>query len=228
MEKRSVVAKIICGSVVIATAVVLSLPAQATNLLVDPTLQVAGTAGSFEEPNPIPIPGGIGGGWAVFNGGLSFAAAPPGCLYSAYFWENTWNPGGIYQILPATAGYTYTLGAWAMDPTGVDWAGGGVLFQLNFYDPTGTDELLSVGGWEVNPGAPGVWAQPAATVGTAPAGTGLVEVYLMYMDSDSGAGGASGMYYGNASLTAVPEPSSLALVGLGLTGLLVLARKHRS
>jgi len=221
MEKRSIV-KIVCGSVVVATAVAMGLSAQAQNLLVDPTLYTVGVSG-WEEPNPIPLPSGIGGGWAVFNGYSTFAYAPPGCSFSAFFWENTWNPGGIYQILPAVAGDTYTLNAQWMDTANADWATP-VIMQLNFYDPTGTDQLASYGNWEAGPGTVGVWSTPAggATVATAPAGTGLVEVYLMYMDSDSG---AQGMYVGNASLTAVPEPSTIALVVCGLLGALVIRRR---
>jgi len=214
---------IIYGAVAVAAAVALSLSVQAQNLLVDPNFSIAGAANAFEQPNPIPIPAGISGGWGNWASGLA-PFGPNGNPYSVLMWENTWNPSGVYQILPATAGLTYTLDAWAAWTANADWATP-ALMQLNFYDPTGTDELASFGSFEAGPSAIGVWQPLAPTVATAPAGTGLVEVYLMYMDSDSGAGGAQGMYYGQASLTAVPEPSTIALVACGLLGMLVIRRR---
>jgi hypothetical protein len=112
-----------------------------------------------------------------------------------------------------------------MDTHSADWATP-VIFQLNFYDPTGTDELGSYGNWQAGPPTVDTWYQEPATTATAPAGTGLVEAYVMYMDSDSGEGGAQGMYFGNASLTAVPEPSTIALVACGLLGVLVIRRRR--
>ena len=56
---------IIYGSVAMATAVALSLSVQAQappNLLVDGNFQAEGTANGFDQQNPIPVPGGIGGG----------------------------------------------------------------------------------------------------------------------------------------------------------------------
>ena len=213
---------IIYGAVAVATAVVLGQSVQAQNLLVDGNFQAEGAANAFDQPNPIPIPGGIGHGWAGWTCNLTSVYAPPGSGFSVFVWENTWSPEGVYQILPATAAYTYTLSAWAMDTKTPDWATP-VILQLNFYNPTGTTELGSYGNWEAGPSQVNTWQQLPATTATAPAGTGLVEAYVMYMDSDSG---AQGMYFGNVSLTAVPEPSTITLVACGLLGALVIRRRH--
>jgi hypothetical protein len=216
---------IIYASVAVATAVVLSLSVRAQdppNLLVDGNFQAEGAANAFDQPNPIPLPSGISGGWAGWTCNLTSTYAPPSSGYSVYVWENTWDPEGVYQILPATAGYTYTLSALALDTKTPDWTTP-VILQLNFYDPTGTDELASTGNWEAGPSQVNTWQQVGATTATAPAGTALVEAYVMYMDSDSG---AQGMYFGNVSLTAVPEPSTIALVACGLLGMLVIRRRQ--
>ena len=217
-----IVKHIIYGAVAVATAVVLGQSVQAQNLLVDGNFQAEGAANAFDQSNPIPLPSGISGGWAGWTCSLTPVIYPlTGCSFSVFVWENTWDPEGVYQILPATACYTYTLDAWALDTKTPDWATPNIL-QLNFYDSTGTDELGSYGNWQAGPSNVNTWQQLQATTASAPAGTALVEAYVMYMDSDSG---AQGMYFGNASLTAVPEPSTIALVVCGLLGALVIRRR---
>src|ERR1039458_2508771 len=52
--------------------------AQARNLLTDPGFE----SGAPGQLNPIPIPGGVGGGWAVFNGATFSRAHPESGTYS--------------------------------------------------------------------------------------------------------------------------------------------------
>jgi len=138
--------------------------------------------------------------------------------------ENTWNPQGAYQIVPGTAGDTYTLSAWALDTQTPDYATP-VLMQLGFYNASFTQIGTSAGNFEAGPATINTWYQEPATVAVAPAGTAYVYSYLMYMDSDSA---GQGMYYDDASLTAVPEPSSLALVGMGLASLCYVIRRRKA
>jgi hypothetical protein len=191
--------------------------AQAQNLLVDPSFEAA----AFGQPNPIPVPGGAGGGWAAFQGNLTIAAAHSG-LQSATLWDNSWNPSGVYQIVSATAGLNYAASAW-FDNLGAasDW-GTPYLINLEFHDALGVQVGTTVStGWMAD--APvGVWKELSAQ-GVAPAGTSYAYVYMMAMNSV--VNGAT-FYVDDASLTVIPEPSTFALLGLGLMGGLLLRRRQ--
>jgi hypothetical protein len=190
----------------------LALNTQAQNLLVDPTF----TETSFDQPNPIPIPGGVNGGWAGFGATLTGAN-------SVNLADNTWNPSGVYQILTATPGADYTASAWFNNtgaPTGAGW-GTPYIINVNFDDITGTEIGTGIStGW--TPETLNVPEQLTIS-GIAPAGTAYVLVYLMAMDN-----GANGTDYSvaNASLTTVPEPTTLALLGLGVVGGMIWRRRQ--
>ena len=64
--------KIIGSAVGVAAALALSISTtQAQNILTDPYFE----SGAPGQPNPILLPGGVGGGWAVFNGAVYANAA---------------------------------------------------------------------------------------------------------------------------------------------------------
>jgi hypothetical protein len=191
--------------------------AQAQNLLVDPSFEAA----TFGQPNPIPVPGGVGGGWAAFQGNLTVAAAHTG-VQSATLWDNSWNPSGVYQIVNATAGLNYGASAWFENLGAASGWGTPYLLNLEFHDALGGQVGTTVStGW-LSDLPLGAWQQLSAA-GVAPAGTAYAYVYFMAMNSvPTGAA----FYVDDASLTVIPEPSSFALVGLGLMSGLIWRRRQ--
>jgi hypothetical protein len=198
--------KVIGSAIGVAAALALSVSTtQAQNLLVDPGFE----SGAFGQPNPIPVPGGVGGGWAAFGASISTAQFLSG-THSALINDNSWNPQGVYQMLSASPGEQFTLGASYMTTTAPSGSATPVLIQLSFFD-SGALGLGAFGPWLATP-AINTWTSGSVTA-TAPAGTAYVGAYFMYMDN---AVQGNTMYFDNASLTVVPEPSSLALLCMGL------------
>jgi hypothetical protein len=214
-----------CGTVAVALALGASTT-QAQNLLVN---------GSFESntttPNPINL-AGVGQGWSADFGGGAFtqsgAQAQSGSfsLLTQNAVGNNWNPQGSYQIVPATAGLTYNLSAYFLAPTALTGTYGTPIgVQLTFEDAS----LASLGN---APGAAFVALGPINTwynygvTGVAPAGTAYIAAYVWFMDNGQTA--TDSVYIDNASLTVVPEPTTLALAGLCGAAALSLIRRRNS
>jgi hypothetical protein len=216
--------KIIGSAVGVAAALALSISTtQAQNILTDPYFE----SGAPGQPNPILLPGGVGGGWAVFNGAVyANAAAETGLwgIQEAQGAGQQWNFMGAYQVVGGvSAGQQYTLTADFMTPTGISEAAGGYIpavIQLTYFNATGTDlgtvETGGVGAKAIQyrPAAANVWYTGTVTA-TAPVGAVYVAPYLAFMENGSQTAPDT-LYWDNASLTLVPEPSSLALLGMGL------------
>lgn len=205
--------RIIGSAACIAAALALSASTARANLLTDPGFE----SGAFGQPNPIPLPGGVGGGWAAFGASIATPTAHSG-TYSALIWDNEWNPRGVYQMLNASPGVEYTLSAWYMTTTLPSPSATPVLIQLSFFDIAGAG-LGAFGPWLPTP-ALNTWTSGSVTA-TAPANTAYVGTYLMYMDN---AVQGNTMYFDDVSL--VPEPSSLALLGLGFLGTMIWRRRQ--
>lgn len=192
---------------------------QAQNLLTDPGFE-SGTPG---QPNPIPLPGGVGGGWAVFNGAAYSTNYPESGSYSLQGLQGPgaqWNFEAAYQVIGGvSAGQEYTLTGHYMTTTGLG-SYAGAFIQMTFFDVSGTDigtvETGGVGAnaLNFNPASVDTWYSGSVSA-TAPAGAVYVAPYLAFMMDGSQASQVD-LYWDNATLTLVPEPSSLALLAMGL------------
>lgn len=231
-----------CGTVA-ATLAISSATTQAQNLLVDPNFAGPGTA------NPITV-AGVNQGWALFNGAssASFAGNMPASIYSPYGSPavttslletanvgNNWNPAGAYQIVTGiTPGQTYTFSIWGLTDTANDAYAGtaGLLIQLGFETSAlgGASTVENPGGVvgisAALPSTQGIWTEYSVTA-TAPAGYTDAIVYNMFQDNGSTTI-TENMYYDLATLTPAPEPTTLALAGLGGMSLLSLIRRRKS
>jgi hypothetical protein len=204
---------------------------QAQNLLTDPGFE----SGAPGQINPIPLPAGAGGGWAVFNGaGYSQAHPETGNwgLQEIQGIGAAWNFEADYQAIGGVSpGQKYTLTGDFMTTTGISDAGYAPVFiQLTYFNAAGGDlGTVETGGSgalavQYSPAAIGTWYQATVTA-TAPANAVYVAPYLAFMEN-GGQLASDALYWDNASLTLVPEPSTLALLGLGMAGAMIWRRRQ--
>lgn len=214
----------------VAAALALSVSMTHANLLTDPGFE----SGIPGQPNPIPLPSGAGGGWAVFNGAAYANAAAETGSWGLSAMEgigSAWNFEAAYQVIGGvSAGQQYTLTADFMTPTGISEAPGGyvpAVIQLTYFDVSGTDigtvETGGSGAYAAQYMPTGAW-QSGTVTATAPAGAVYVAPYVAFME-DGTQTAPDMLYYDNATLTLVPEPASLALLALGLPLFFIRRRK---
>jgi hypothetical protein len=157
---------------------------------------------------------------------------------------NNWNPAGAYQITDGIAqggaiipGATYTYSIWAITDTGTTWGPTPVDLQLSFNDVTGIGGTLTPTGLSPNNGSfnfgtavannANGWVEYSVSA-VAPPTAAYAMVYAMFMDN--GQVIPENMYFDNASLemTPIPEPSTLALLSLGLAVPFYFIRRRKS
>lgn len=134
--------------------------------------------------------------------------------------------GGLYQLFNVNPGEVYKGSAWFLNSTEVN-GGADVLsgdffvdVRLIFKDSNGTDLATIVSPTVITAASPqNTWIQ-LTVQGEAPAGA----TQLQYMLKITGTAGGGALYADDASLELIPEPASLALLGLG--GLMALRRRR--
>jgi hypothetical protein len=229
--------KIIGSGVAVAAMLAFTAStAQAQNLLVNPGFE---DAGGFTA-NPITL-STVNMGWALFGqssqSDMSASTDYPHSGNYALLEQNApgnnWNPAGAYQIVSGVSvGTTYSFSAFYLaDTTMTGSFTTPVAVQVGFLDaslnPLGTVETpgVNAGGFTWDVPALDNWYQASIT-GTAPAGTAYAVVYAMFMSN--GQTSTDSIYFDDAALVAIPEPSTLALIGLGLAVPFGLLRRRQS
>jgi len=242
MKKSS---KIFGSSIAVAVALIASASTtQAAATLVNPGFE---SATGFTA-NPITSTG-ENQGWATFGASQSDMSASVDSPLSGSFsllavngLGNNWNPQGAYQIVSGvTPGQAYTFSSSFLTDTGTSY-GTPVALQLGFGSFTGsafTDLGTVEGGagnnvtWGFNgpaahPDGSGAiptidtWYSGSVSA-TAPAGATDAVVYLFFMDN--GQTTTENVYFDSTGLTIAPEPSTLALLGMGLAAPFFLRRR---
>jgi hypothetical protein len=220
--------KVITGAFGIAAALALTSSAQA-NLLVDPGFEAAPS-----QPNPILLPAGVNGGWsAAFNGASYAAAAAETGSLGLEMTEaagSQWNFEGAYQVDGSViAGQKYTFTEDFKLGTALSSTYGPAFIQLTYFNAAGTD----LGTVESTPGhafalqftPTANWATYSVSA-TAPAGAIYVAPYVAMMENGSSTT-IETIYADNGTLTLVPEPATIALLGMGLAFPLYLIRRRK-
>src|SRR5664279_1284665 len=95
---KSILGTIGSAARIAAVIVLTASTTQAANLLTDPGFE----SGAPGQPNPVPLPGGAGGGWAVFNGaGYSTAHPETGTwgIQEIQGIGQAWNFEAPYQVI---------------------------------------------------------------------------------------------------------------------------------
>jgi hypothetical protein len=236
-----------CSTAVAVTLAISASTTQAQNILVNGDFE---TSPAGFTANPITTTSGSGGttgvgqGWATFGGSQSDMGSSPDLPQSGNFAllavngpGNNWNPQGAYQIVGGiNAGTAYTLSSYYLADTaftgsyatpvalqiafgnlvGGTWTTVGTSTTWGFGDNNSTDGSVP---------ALNTWYQGSVTA-TAPAGASEAELYLFFMDNGQTA--TDSLYFDNAQLVPTPEPSTLALAGLGGAGALSLIRRRKS
>lgn len=203
--------KVITGVIGMAAALALSVSTtQAQNLLSDP---------GFESGTP--DPSGVGG-WGVFGGAaFSTAQANTGIYSMLDTGPGGYTVPGSYQFLPSSAGLSYNLTGYGDATAALTGASEGFLQITFFSGANGAGSNLgtvATSPGNAQPSNPitsssptGTWLLLSETDVTAPAGTASIAVYTLVLDAN-----ATSVAFDDLTLTQVPEPSSLALLGMGL------------
>lgn len=203
-----------------------AMSAHAQNLLVDPSAE-----SQISTPNPAT---GYGQGWAMFNGSaFSQTVAESGTWSIADVGGGGYTVPGAYQQFAALAGQQFTLSGYGLTTAALNNDGTFGALQITYFSgPNGTGNNL--GTVETSPGnalasaqinynsTVGTWI-PLSVTATAPAGAQSMQAFTITIDAS-----AAPIYFDNLTLTAtaVPEPSILALSGMGGLGLFSLLRRR--
>ncbi|HEX4266117.1 MAG TPA: PEP-CTERM sorting domain-containing protein [Verrucomicrobiae bacterium] len=178
--------------------------------------------------------GGVSTAWGTFNGAaFSQTFAHTGTWSMEDNGHGGFGVPGSFEIFAASAGSAYDLTGFGFTPTA---PGTGTTFgalQITFFSgANGTGSNLgtvetSAGNAKVsnqiNTGsATGVWTALDTGIATAPVGTQSMEIFTIVVDQNP-----ADVYFDDLTLVQVPEPSCLALAGLGLAGLLAVQRRRK-
>jgi len=186
-----------------------------SNILIDPGFELQTPSGS--------------GGWSLFNGAaFSSAQARSGTFSMLDATVN--NVPGSFEEFTASAGMKFQLTGYGMTPTPLLGTPAFGILQVTYFDSAhvnlGTVETSpgnALASAQINGGTTlGTWTFLDTGIATAPANTAFIQAFTLVVDFS---GNAQGVYFDDLTLTQVPEPSSLALLGLGFATLCVWRRR---
>jgi len=145
-----------------------------------------------------------------------------GKLWGSYTGE--WGVSGMFQAFSASEGETWTMtGDLMMLSNDAITADAFAVLKMAFKDSLG-NEIYGQDLGQVNASSTAdVWQNLSLSL-AAPAGTASVEALALFFQPTAYTG-AGAAYFDN--VTMIPEPSSIALIGLAGGGLLFFRRKYK-
>jgi hypothetical protein len=210
-----------CIRLVLSAALCLAAShAAAQNLLTD---------GGFEDPTKFTADGApFVGSWEAFNGGAGTFAIEDGVMprsgltaahLSIAATNNTF--AGVFQDVPVVAGASYTFSGYhkSLNANPADYVSE---VRFEWRNSVGNNEVSRN---QILPVA-GAQYTPFSLTIPVPAGADTARVvYAIQTFSDTGALNTGDVFLDDFSVVKVPEPASMALLGLGGAALLRLRRR---